>query len=144
LGQQELGTSSSFQPFNNLFRQHNGWRGQVLVKKLRSTVAGDDIAIGSEADRCLLSGVIQTALARDDVFAEKQAANHYHYHDGATHMTKAEADCVQKALHYWNSTVLPDRPSNQLRLSRTHAPFNRQQRRYVAVSPLARIPDRFS
>jgi predicted DNA-binding ribbon-helix-helix protein len=31
-------------------------------------------------------------LARDDVFAEKQAANHYHYHDGETHVTKAEAD----------------------------------------------------
>jgi hypothetical protein len=90
----------------------------VLVGRLRSGVADDDDAIGSVAERCLLSGVIQTALARDDVFAEKQAANHYHYHDGATHMTKAETDCVQKALHYWNSTVLPDRPSNQLRLSR--------------------------
>jgi hypothetical protein len=40
-------------------------------------------------------------LARDDVFAEKQAANHHHYHDGATHVTKAEADwMIQKALHY--------------------------------------------
>jgi hypothetical protein len=31
-------------------------------------------------------------LARDDIFAEKQAANHYHYQDDETHMTKAEAD----------------------------------------------------
>jgi hypothetical protein len=84
--------------------------GEVLVGQLRSAVAGDDIAVGSVADRCLLSGVIQTALARDDVFAEKQAANHYHYQDGATHMTKAETDWVQKALHYWNSTVLPIGP----------------------------------
>ena len=28
----------------------------MLVGQLRSTVAGDDIAIGSVADRCLLSG----------------------------------------------------------------------------------------
>src|SRR5258706_11328338 len=37
---------------------HRG--GKVLVSELRSTVADDDIAIGSVADRCLLSGVIQT------------------------------------------------------------------------------------
>jgi hypothetical protein len=60
-------------------------------------------------------------LARDDVFAEKQAANHYHYRDGATHVTKAEADWVQKTFHYWDSTALPGRPSNQLRLSQTVA-----------------------
>ena len=30
--------------------------GEVLVGQLRSAVAGDDIAIGSAADRCLLSG----------------------------------------------------------------------------------------
>jgi hypothetical protein len=30
--------------------------GEVLVGGLRSTVAGDGIAIGSVADRCLLSG----------------------------------------------------------------------------------------
>jgi hypothetical protein len=35
--------------------------GEVLVSELRSTVADDDIAIGSVADRCLLSGVIQTS-----------------------------------------------------------------------------------
>jgi hypothetical protein len=34
-------------------------RGQVLVSELRCTVADDDIAIGSVADRCLLSGVKQ-------------------------------------------------------------------------------------
>src|SRR5712672_2738394 len=33
--------------------------GEVLVGELRSTVADDDIAIGSVADRCLLSGVEQ-------------------------------------------------------------------------------------
>jgi hypothetical protein len=33
--------------------------GEVLVGELRSTVADDDIAIGSVADRCLLSGVKQ-------------------------------------------------------------------------------------
>jgi hypothetical protein len=33
----------------------------VLVRELRSTVADDDIATGSVADRCLLSGVIQTS-----------------------------------------------------------------------------------
>jgi hypothetical protein len=31
--------------------------GEVLVGGLRSTVADDDIAIGSAADRCLLSEV---------------------------------------------------------------------------------------
>lgn len=35
--------------------------GEVLVGQLRSTVAGDDIAIGSVADRCLLSGIKQTS-----------------------------------------------------------------------------------
>jgi len=38
---------------------HRG--GKVLVSELRSTVADDDIAVGGEADRCLLSGVIQTS-----------------------------------------------------------------------------------
>jgi hypothetical protein len=33
--------------------------GEVLVVQLRSTAADDDIAIGSVADRCLLSGVKQ-------------------------------------------------------------------------------------
>jgi hypothetical protein len=33
--------------------------GEVLVFRLRCAVAGDDIAIGSVADRCLLSGVKQ-------------------------------------------------------------------------------------
>jgi hypothetical protein len=33
----------------------------VLVSELRSTVTDDDIAIGSVADRCLLSGVKQTS-----------------------------------------------------------------------------------
>jgi hypothetical protein len=31
--------------------------GESLVRELRSTVADDDIAVGSVADRCLLSGV---------------------------------------------------------------------------------------
>jgi hypothetical protein len=35
--------------------------GEVLVSELGSTVADDDIAIGSAADRCLLSGVKQTS-----------------------------------------------------------------------------------
>jgi hypothetical protein len=35
--------------------------GEVLVNELRSAIAGDDIAIGSVADRCLLSGVKQTS-----------------------------------------------------------------------------------
>jgi hypothetical protein len=30
--------------------------GEVLVGQLRSTVADNDIAVGSRADRCLLSG----------------------------------------------------------------------------------------
>jgi len=33
----------------------------VRVGRLRSTVAADAIAIGSVADRCLLSGIIQTS-----------------------------------------------------------------------------------
>jgi hypothetical protein len=33
----------------------------VLVSELRSTVADDDVGIGTVADRCLLSGVIQTS-----------------------------------------------------------------------------------
>jgi hypothetical protein len=37
----------------------------VLVGRLRSTVAGDEIAVGSAADRCLLSGVMQTLLRRE-------------------------------------------------------------------------------
>ena len=39
---------------------HRG--GEVLVNELGVAVADDDIAIGSLADRCLLSGVIQTLL----------------------------------------------------------------------------------
>jgi hypothetical protein len=35
--------------------------GEVLVSELRSTVADDDVGVGSVADRCLLSGVIQTS-----------------------------------------------------------------------------------
>jgi hypothetical protein len=38
---------------------HHG--GEVLVTELRSTAGDDDIAIGSAADRCLLSAVIQTS-----------------------------------------------------------------------------------
>ena len=38
---------------------HRG--GQVLVKQRRATVTDDEIAVGSVADRCLLSGVIQTS-----------------------------------------------------------------------------------
>jgi hypothetical protein len=33
----------------------------VCVSELGSAVAGDEIAVGSVADRCLLSGVIQTS-----------------------------------------------------------------------------------
>jgi hypothetical protein len=33
----------------------------VLVSQLRSAVADDEIAIDSVADRCLLSGAIQTS-----------------------------------------------------------------------------------
>jgi hypothetical protein len=39
---------------------HGG--GKVLVSELGCTVADDDIAIGSVADRCLLSRVIQDIL----------------------------------------------------------------------------------
>ena len=35
--------------------------GEVLVSELGSTVADDAIAIGSVADRCLLSGITQTS-----------------------------------------------------------------------------------
>jgi hypothetical protein len=35
--------------------------GEVLVSQLRSAVADDEIAIDSVADRCLLSGAIQTS-----------------------------------------------------------------------------------
>jgi hypothetical protein len=38
-------------------------------------------------------------LARDDVFAEEQAADDYQYRDGATNVTEAEAEWVQKAFH---------------------------------------------
>jgi hypothetical protein len=38
---------------------HRG--GKALVNELRSALAGDDIAVGSVADRCLLSGVKQTS-----------------------------------------------------------------------------------
>ena len=33
----------------------------MCVSELGSAVAGDEIAVGSVADRCLLSGVIQTS-----------------------------------------------------------------------------------
>jgi len=35
--------------------------GEVLVSELRSTVADDDVGVGSVANRCLPSGVIQTS-----------------------------------------------------------------------------------
>jgi hypothetical protein len=35
--------------------------GEVLVSELRSTVADDDVGVGSVADRCLLSGIKQTS-----------------------------------------------------------------------------------
>src|SRR6266852_6313475 len=52
---------SALQPSDNLVvnAMHGG--GKVLVNELGCTVADDDIAIGSVADRCLLSGVIQTS-----------------------------------------------------------------------------------
>ena len=37
----------------------------MLVVELRSTVADNEIAIGSEADRCLLSGVKQKSHFKD-------------------------------------------------------------------------------
>jgi hypothetical protein len=45
-------------------------RSQTLASELRSTVADDDIAISSVADRCLLSGVKQEShfLVRWDLF----------------------------------------------------------------------------
>jgi len=48
-------------PFDNSVVNAMHLGGEVLVSELRSTVADDDIAIGSVADRCLLSGVIQTS-----------------------------------------------------------------------------------
>jgi len=47
---------------NNLVvnAMHGG--GKVLVNELGVAVADDDIAIGSVADRCLRSGVIQEIL----------------------------------------------------------------------------------
>jgi hypothetical protein len=51
----------ALQPLYNLVVNAMDLGGEVLVSELRSTVAGDDIAIGSVADRCLLSGVIQTS-----------------------------------------------------------------------------------
>ena len=42
---------------------HGG--GEVLVSELRSTVTDDDIAIGSVADRCLLSGDTDILLERE-------------------------------------------------------------------------------
>jgi hypothetical protein len=52
---------TTLQPSDNpvVNGMHRG--GEVLVSKLRCTVADDDIAIGGVADRCLLSGVKQTS-----------------------------------------------------------------------------------
>jgi hypothetical protein len=52
---------TALQPFDDLVVNALDLGGEVLVKKRRSTVAGDDIAVGCVADRCLLSGVIQTS-----------------------------------------------------------------------------------
>jgi hypothetical protein len=49
------------QPSNNLVVNALDLGGEVLISELGSTVADDDIAIGSVADRCLLSGVIRTS-----------------------------------------------------------------------------------
>jgi hypothetical protein len=64
-------------------------------------------------------------LERDDVFDEKQKANHPYNHDGQTNVT--EAEWPNKAVHACNfenarsfhfeiNTGPPDRPPNQLRL----------------------------
>ena len=55
------GAPASLPPPDNLVINAMHLGGEVLVSELRSTVADDDIAIGSVADRCLLSGVIQTS-----------------------------------------------------------------------------------
>jgi hypothetical protein len=55
------GLLTLLQPFDNAVVNAMDLGGKVLVRELRSTVADDHIAIGSEADRCLLSGVKQTS-----------------------------------------------------------------------------------
>jgi hypothetical protein len=58
---QQIEPVATLQPSDNFVvnTMHSG--GRVLVFELRPAVADDDIAIGSVADRCLLSGVVQTS-----------------------------------------------------------------------------------
>ena len=58
---QQIEPVATLQPSDNLVvnAMHGG--GKVLVIDRCCTVADDDIAIGSVADRCLLSGVVQTS-----------------------------------------------------------------------------------
>jgi hypothetical protein len=66
---------ATLQPSDNLVvnAMHGG--GKVLVNELRCTVADDDIAIGSVADRWLVSGVVQTSHFKGfrTVFGTKRA-----------------------------------------------------------------------
>ena len=52
---------TALQPFDNLVVNAMDLGGEAVVGGLGSAVANDDIAIGSVADRCLLSGVRQTS-----------------------------------------------------------------------------------
>jgi len=52
---------TALQPFYDFTIDAMDLGGEVRVGRLRSTVAADAIAIGSVADRCLLSGIIQTS-----------------------------------------------------------------------------------
>jgi len=47
--------------FDNLVVNAMDLGGKALVSELSATAADDDIAIGSVADRCLLSGAKQTS-----------------------------------------------------------------------------------
>jgi hypothetical protein len=52
---------TALQPSNNLVINAMQLGGEVLVGELRSAVVDDDIAIGSVANRCLLSEIRQTS-----------------------------------------------------------------------------------
>jgi hypothetical protein len=52
---------TALQPSDNLVVNTMHLGGKALVSERRAIVADDDIAVGSVADRCLLSGVMQTS-----------------------------------------------------------------------------------
>jgi hypothetical protein len=52
---------TTLQEFDDLVVNAMDLGGEVLVGQLRSAIADDEIAIGSVADRCLLSRVAQTS-----------------------------------------------------------------------------------